>query len=133
MVRGGGETRGDRKRKRKSFRAVGFCRYTLLNGLATSGRQPVRAYKYLRPHTRVWAHTNMASGTTYIHTGRKLLPYLTINGACPETRPREFHPFTFHLLRTVCPPKPFQPIPFCVLSFSLCRAELPFRALRSTA
>lgn len=47
----GGKGKG---RKRKSFRAVGFCRYTGLNGLATSGWQPARV--------QIPAHTNMASG-----------------------------------------------------------------------
>jgi len=46
---GGGKGGGGGERKRKSFRAVGFYRYTRLNGLATSGRQP-------EPRVQIPAH-----------------------------------------------------------------------------
>lgn len=93
--------------KRKSFRTVGFCRYTGLNGLATSGWQPTRVQ--IPAHTRAHEYGGPGHTYTYIHTGRKLLPCLTINGACPE--PREFRSLSLHL-RTACPAQPFQPTLF---------------------
>lgn len=65
--------------KRKLFRTVGFCRYTGLNGLATSGWQPARTNTCAHASTQIWR-------PGHVHTGRKLLLCLTINGACLETR-----------------------------------------------